>query len=269
MMRKLLKKMMILTAIANTLSFCLARLHWFSMEKEMLGAEFDVINPVKDGEKMYYLVAGCVNQPRSAFDFLLEELDGGVTLVNYQPERGCNIKTIADQVIADAKTHNYQARVVGISIGDYVARRVEDAVPGAKSVGINPEPEPSILRPWSRIASKAGSVIVEALTVPLGWLSTIPWYDGCGNRFSTVFIADQFRDIGFVNDTPYAIDGTAGVIISDHPGKADGDEFLDNARIKQYFKGIPVATAKASHGDTVGSNEAYIEAWHALDLQDF
>lgn len=254
-------------ALLNMLSFCVIRVYWHATKQT--GAKLEVVEPAKDGEKMYYLVAGCVNQPEPAFDFLLDELDGGITYVNYDPVRGCNIATIAEQVIADAKRHSYQPRVIGISIGDYVARQVEDAIPGAKSVGINPEPKSSILRPWANLSTKVGSIIAEAASTALGWLSIIPWYNGCGNRFSLAFIADQFQDIGFTYNTPHTTTGTVGVIISERPGKAEGDEFLENSSIKEYFDGVQIVEAKASHGNTVDMADKYLEAWKKLDLSDF
>ncbi len=267
--------------VLNSLSFLVMRVYWYSSEK--FGAELEVFESAPDGGKMYYLVAGCVNQPHSAFCFLADELDGGITLVNYRAVQGCSIKTIAEQVVEDAERHRYDVRVVGISIGDYVARRVEAEIPGAKSVAINPEPDAGILRPYANVASKVGSVLVEALTVPLGWLSAIPWYNGCGNYFSTAFIADQFRDIGFIRSYPnttkprlgsyqrveHATNGTAGVIISERPGKAAGDEFLSNSSIREYFGDVPIAVAKTGHGNTVDGATEFLEAWRELDLEDF
>ncbi len=251
----------------NMLSFAVTRFCWATTGKT--GAELEVIRPIADGKKMYYLVAGCVNQPRSAFRFLIDELkDGGVTFVNYQAVRGCNIESIAEQVIADAKEHRYDVRVIGISIGDYVGREVEAQIPNAKSVGINPEPEASVLRPYANIASKVGSVLLEVLTVPLGWLSAIPWYSDCGNRFSTAFIADQFVDIGFARAS-YVTGNTEGIIISQRPGKAEGDEFLSNQAISEYFSGVPIAEARTGHGNTVGGADEFLAAWRELDLTDF
>lgn len=253
--------------ILNALSFCVMRIYWYATEQ--CGAELEVARPAEDGEVMYYVVAGCVNQPQSAFDFLMDNLDGGVTFVNYQSTRGCSIRTIAKQVIADAEKHHYQTRVIGISIGDYVSRRVEDAIPGTLTVGINPEPNSSILRPWANVATKVGSVLAEGVSVAAGWLSVIPWYNGCDNYFSLAFIADQFRDIGFTYSTPHAIDGTVGVIISERPNKTEGDEFLRNSSIKEYFDGIPIVSAKASHGNTVDMADEFMKAWQSLDLNGF
>lgn len=253
--------------LLNTLSFCVARVCWYTFGE--CGADLEVMRPAEDSEKMYYLVAGCVNQPRTAFEFLFDELDGGITLVNYRSAKGCSIRTISKQVIADAKKHGYQARILGISIGDYVSRQVEDAIPGAKSVGINPEPSSKILRPWANVSTKVGSIVAEAASAVMGWTSLIPWYNGCGNRFSTAFIADQFRDIGFVYDAPHTTSGTVGIIVSERPGEDEGDEFLDNSKIREYFDGIPIAEAKASHGNTVDMANKFLEAWRSLPKSDF
>lgn len=262
MMRKFFKLIIVPLLLLNSLSFTLVRAVWYF--NGALGAELEVYRPAKDGEVMHYLVAGCVNQPHSAFEFLLDELDGGITLVNYRATRGCSMKTIAKQVIADAKAHGYQAKVIGISIGDYVARCVEDALPGTESIGINPEPTAEILRPWARAATVVGSTLAEVATVPLGWASVIPWYNGCGNRFSIAFIADQFRDIGFTTNTPKATDGVQGIIISERPGKEEGDEFLKNSSIREYFPNAPIVSAKTGHGNTVDGAAEFLKAWHEL-----
>lgn len=250
----------------NALSFCVARAYWYVTGE--FGADLKVMRPAEDDGKMYYLIAGCVNQPQTAFEFLFDELDGGITLVNYHSAKGCSIRTISKQVIADAKEHDYQARIIGISIGDYVSRQVEAAIPGTKSVGICPEPDSSILRPWANASTKVGSIAVEAISAAAGWASLVPWYNGCGNHFSTAFIADQFRDIGFVYDAPHATIGTVGIIVSERPGKDEGDEFLDNSTIEEYFYGTPIVEAAASHGNTVDMADQFLKAWRSLDLED-
>lgn len=259
-----LRKIGLLLAL-NTLSFCAARLYWYS--QGACGADLEVLRPADEGEVMYYLVAGCVNQPASAYAFLLDEdelSDGGITLVNYYSVRGCSMKTIARQVINDAQAYDYQARVIGISIGDYVSRRVEANIPGATSYGINPEPTADALHPWAKIATRAGSFVGQIASAAAGWLSVIPWYNGCGNHFSMAFIVDQFRDIGFITDTPKATGGVNGIIISERPGKVEGDEFLDNSFIEEYFPDVPVAKAKTGHGNTVDGAEEFLRAWREL-----
>lgn len=245
----------------NSLSFCAARAYWYASGN--LGAKFEVYKEAEDGELMFYLVAGCINQPRTAFKFIMDELKevGGVTLVTYQNTRGCSMSTIAKQVVRDAEEHHYKVVTIGISIGDYVARVVEDNLPEAKSIPINPEPDSVILQPWARIASRIGSVLVSGLTIPLGWLSLIPWLNGDGNLFSTAFIADQFRDIGFVTNTPRTMDGVLGIIISEY------DEYLVNSIIQSRFPDVPIVVTPTKHGRTVPNATEFLGAWQKLKLQ--
>lgn len=254
------KKVRALLAL-NSLSFCAARAYWHS--NEGLGAKFEIYHPAEDGELMFYLVAGCINQPRTAFKFIMDELKevGGVTLVTYRNTRGCSMATIAKQVVRDAEKHHYKVVTIGISIGDYVARVVEDTLPEAKSIPINPEPDSVILQPWARVASKIGSVLVSGLTIPLGWLSLIPWFNGDGNLFSVAFIADQFRDIGFVTNTPRTTSGVLGLIVSEY------DEYLVNSIIRSRFPDVPIAVTPTKHGRTVPNAAEFLKAWRELNLQ--
>lgn len=255
------KNKIVKAALLNSLSFCAVRAYWYSTGG--LGAKLVVIKPAEDGERMFYLVAGCINQPSTAFEFIMNELKelGGVTLVNYRNARGCSMTTIAKQVVRYIKKHRYQAVTIGISIGDYVARVVEDELPEAKSIPINPEPDSDILRPWARTASRVGSVLVSGATMLLGWASLIPWLNGDGNLFSTAFIADQFRDIGFITNAPRTTDGALGLIISEH------DEYLVNTIIKERFPDIPIAVTYTKHGKTGPNAAEFLTAWQELKLQ--
>ena len=249
------KKMLTYLLALNALTFCVAR-YGFWEHQGKVGAVLEVIKPAGESGIMNYYVAGCVNQPKAAFEFMVNDLEGGVTYVNYV-NRGCDMKMIAEQVIADAREHGYKARVIGISIGDYVSRWAEHEI-GAETIAINPEPDASLLQPWARYASVAGGAVAKLGAAACGWASLIPFYPSVGGKHSLSFIADQFYGIGTANDAPHSTERTLGVINSDE------DQFLDNVEIERYFEGVPVEYAESDHGNTVDKAPAYIEAWSAL-----
>lgn len=253
-------------AIINSLSFCFARCVSYLIGG--FGARLKVLRPTQRGKQMYYLVPGFLNQGETAFGFLLGELSGGITLVNYRPIWGCSMRKITKQVVRHANTHDYHPFVVGISIGDYVARGVTVEVREARSVPIDPEPHSSLLMPWARILLRFGAVVAYALTIVLGWLSFIPWYSRYKNHFSSAFIADQLFATGF---TPGATNdlwrkhGVLGVIVSQEPtGDPEDDGLIDSRRLTRYFLRQTLVKVPAKYAQTVKYGDKYLAAWRKI-----
>lgn len=219
-----------------------------------------------------YLVAGCGNQPESAFQFILPYLkDYGVTMVDYLPGHVCDMETIAEQVVNDAKLHDYQRiLVIGISIGDYVGRIAENRLGKiAYSIGINPEPDSRLLKTWAKVALRVGVPVAEAVSCAAGWLSKIRWYSDCGNHFSSTFIVSQFREIAFRRDAPRVSKRMLGMILAEADqknGKGEDEFLLGRDAMRKYFgKHVPIYSAKGvGHGNTVKGAFAYERAWKEL-----
>lgn len=258
-MKKMVVFLILVALIINSASFCLARAYWYCFGG--LGADLEVERPADDNGVMYYLVAGNVNQPRQAFAFLVDRLHGGITYVTYRGTRGCDMQTIAAQVMDDAEEHGYTARIIGISIGDYVGRVAEAEFDDVETVAINPEANPRLLQTWARVGTRIASPVMEIVSIPLGWLSTIPFISTCkGTHFSLVFLADQWWEIAYINDAPEFYGSCRGAICS------TDDQFLDNENIEEAFKGVIIEYAESDHGNTVDKADAYIKAWAALGL---
>ena len=253
--KRTIKNLVFALLALNAITYVGARSYWYATGG--VAADLQVVREAGAGEVMNYFVAGNVNQPERAFKFLEDRIDGGITYVTYAETRGCSMKQIVNQVLADAQQRNCRVRILGISIGDYVGRFAESELDNVETVAINPEPHPDILKPYANIGLKIATPIMEGLTVPLGWLSHIP----CIRGFSFAFLADQWRDIAYCSDAPHVTDCTIGVICS------SDDEFLQNAVIEDYFKGVPVITIDSHHGDTQGNGDAYAEAWDQLMAQ--
>lgn len=254
-------------AIINSLSFCFARC--VSYLTGGFGAILRVLRPAQRGKQMYYLVPGFLNQGETAFEFLLDELSGGITLVNYRPTWGCSMRKITKQVARHADTHDYRPFIVGISIGDYVARGVTVVGSEVQSVPIDPEPHSSLLVPRVRIALRLGAIVTYVLTVILGWLSLIPWYSRYRNRFSLAFIADQLFATGF---TPGATNdlwrkhGVLGIIVSQKPTDSpeNSDTVIDSSRLTRYFLRQKLVKVTARYAKTVEYGDKYLAAWRQI-----
>lgn len=249
------KKLLIAALLINSITYVCARAYWYKTGK--VAADLQVVREVGDSGIMNYFVAGNINQPERAFKFLEGKIDGGITYVTYAELRGCSMKQIVDQVLADARQTGCKVRIFGISIGDYVGRFAESDLDNVETVAINPEPHPDILKPYANIGLKILTPAMEGLTVPLGWLSHIP----CIRGFSFAFLADQWRDIAYCSNAPHVTDCTIGVICS------SDDEFLQNSVIEGYFRDVPIITINSGHGDTQGNGEAYAKAWDELMAQ--
>lgn len=243
-------------AVVNAVSYTVARAAWYM--KGEVGATLQTVREIDESGVMNYFVAGNVNQPDTAFKFLEDKLDGGITYVTYNNLKGCSMRLITQQVLDDIGERGCKARIFGISIGDYVSRFAEAEFSEIKTVAINPEPHPKILKPHARYGLGIVTPIMEALTVPLGWVSHVPLPFAKNHKFSLAFLADQWRDIAYLTDAPWVTADTIGVICS------SDDEFLLNDEIADYFANVPTITIESRHGDTEGNAAAYAEAWDAL-----
>lgn len=249
--KRMMVKILVVLLLINSVSFMVCRAAWY-----MSGAVAAKLQLVRGASSkvMNYFVAGNVNQPERAFKFLEDKIDGGITYVTYSEKKGCSMRQIAEQVIDDADILGCKARIFGISIGDYVSRLAEEQLDDVETIAINPEPHPSILKPYANYGLKIVTPIMEVLTIPAGWLSYIP----CIRGFSLAFLADQWRDIAYCRDAPMETAMTLGVICSTE------DEFLQNDVIEEYFKGVPIVYANCNHGNTEDRADEYIRAWEEL-----
>lgn len=258
---KVLATAIIAALLLNTTSSAIARAYWHISGET--GATLTVAREAEPGEPMNYLIAGSYNQPTAAFDhWLTNELDGGITYVMYSP-LGCNLKLIANQVIADIRAHDHPARIFGISIGDYVSRQAEAQLDDVRTFPINPEPEPSTLRPGARAASIGGGILLEALSLVAGWASIIPTplMQTAAGPTTLAHFADQLLNIGLIKAPPHAIDNVEAIFLSGYSAKRSLDQFLQNSKLLKYFKGARVFWVHSDHGNTVDQVEGYRRAW--------
>ncbi len=213
--------------------------------------------------QMNYLVAGLLNQPATAFRFLQKSLRGGITSARFS-SLGWDSWSMARQIATDILQHDYQAMVYAISVGDKVARNLEEILGDRVTIiTINPCTEPSFLKPFLRYSAKILVPILGCLCMLLGWLSAIPILELFGKNYkhySLALLVDQLWEIAYVRPQPET-KRTVGVVCSAK------DEFLQNAEIREYFSGCPCETIQTTHAQTINCANDYLEAIRKLSVR--
>lgn len=255
-MKRLIIKFLIVLEIINVASFMIVRI--FNEPATRL----EVVRTAKPGERMNYLIAGTFNHPGTAFESLVDDMEGGITLVNFST-MSWNAMQMAGVLRKNIVQHDYAAVLYPISVGDKVARWLEWKMPMAdlKVVSINPCPSPTVLKPSVRRFAKVAVPLYQAACYALGWISATPYFpsaDGSLN-YSMILFADQLKEV-LRDDAPHEIGHTIGVIESTQ------DELLDNAEVDDYFgKDVPYFVVKARHADTVNKAREYNEALRQIE----
>lgn len=217
--------------------------------------------PAPANNQMDYLVAGIFDHPDVSMRFLQKKYNRGITIVNnsnfgWSPER------IAQAIVNDIEQHNYHATVYAISIGDQVARFIEEAcylrnIPEdqIRIISLNPCPNCHMLKPHWRIIAKVCTAIIAAFTYLLGWISVIPIIPSFEHKFcSLAFISDQLLSLAAIHPPKYGCSypNTIGIVLSDN------DQFLDNSQVINYFHyQTKVETIPTAHAYTVHAPHLY------------
>ncbi len=270
MRQQLILEIVMAILIMNCATFTLARLILQLSGECAASLEIDPdITPYSSGDvgTMTYLVAGNLNQPAAAFQFLKPELSWCTQNVNYRMI-GWNAKSTARQIADEiCAMMPKKAMVYTISLGDHVARYVEEYLRGSlellgidlEIIAINPCTTVDFMIPPLGALLKIGAPVFEVACHALGWLSVIPVIPTVGGRCSLILLADQYWTIAY-DRPPHETSHTIGVICSKPDEEKDQDGLLDNGQIRSYFgqQGEPIfVTIKTSHGNTVGAAEAY------------
>lgn len=240
----------------NALTFIMARI-WWKWHGD-LAADLEYEDDEIGDEVRTYLIAGNLNQPRKAFEFLGDLLTGPRAYARFRM-RGFSAKDTADAITEDIAWDGVKkARIYTISLGDHVARHLEtDLESGVSVYAINPCPWAAVLKfHWLVLLAVLGPIL-EVFCHALGWLSIVPIIPTVGGKYSLVLLADQY--ITMIYDLPHNHTGqTLGVCLSSH------DEFLNNQAIRHYFPLAKTETVDCGHGDTVGNAQKYYLALEKL-----
>lgn len=240
---------------ANILSFALAQLmapEWFKKPR------LETLWHSPGSGLMNYFVAGTLNQPKPAYQFIMNDIKGGVTWVSFR-NTGWEAELTAKAILNHARRHDYKKiRVFAISVGDHVARYLEDFVRAdpeiqLEVIAINPCSSPTYLNDGLRGAIKAAPAL-QITKYLLGWASLLPVIPTPGEAYSVALLEDQLLQVSRVS-TPRRFERTLGVVLSKN------DELLDNGRIITFLPDdVATVTIDTTHGNTIDAAKLYREA---------
>ena len=242
-------------AIVNFASFVFMRPRWRANGR--LGGELVPHIGDPNSKLMDYVVAGNANQGWAAFGFMRSKLHSNYTYVNYSTV-GWEVTTMVEKIATDIKEHNYKARIFTISVGDHVARYLEnDGSLDVTAYAINPCPNCWSVKWYLMVLLFVFAPIFCLICYGLGWLSIIPFIPTVGGKYSLMLLADQYLTIVY-DLPPNATTKTAGIVLSKN------DQLLNNDAIKQTFSKLKPEYVDAAHGDTVGAGSEYLRAVEKL-----
>lgn len=202
--------------------------------------------------EMTYLIAGNLNQPQPAFNFMTSELDANFTYVKFAVQ-GWNAKATAKAIIKDIRKHNYEARVFAISIGDQVARYLEDELGAEVEIySINPCSYKDTLQPKYCELTTTWALPAEILCHLLGWPTMFPSIEVGGGDYSLVMLVDQYWEIAY-GKPPLKTSCTRGVVLSTN------DEVLNNDYLRSLFGETKIVEIDTAHADTWAAAEEYLK----------
>lgn len=251
----MIEKIILAVLLLNTLSFIVARI-WWGLSGAMAATMRKHVEDESD-KTMTYLVAGNLNQPQPAFEFLLSEISPNYTYMEFD-RWGWNAHSTADAIISDIREYGYEAKVITISVGDHVARYLEEELGDEIEIySINPCSSRKALQPkWRALTSLA--LPVELLCHIIGWPTVIPFIPVKGGEsYSLITLIDQYWTMAY-SKAPLRTSGTSGILLSEN------DEFLKNDYLKELFDGASIVEVETSHADTIGSAEKYLEGMRGL-----
>lgn len=202
--------------------------------------------------EMTYLIAGNLNQPQSAFNFMMSEVGANYTYVKFGVQ-GWNAKATAKAIIKDIRSHDYKARVFTISIGDQVARYLEDELgTEVELYSINPCSYRDALQPKYCELTTTWALPAEILCHLIGWPTMFPSIEVGGGDYSLVMLVDQYWEIAY-NKPPLKTSCTQGVVLSIN------DEILDNDYLRSLFSETRIVEIDTAHADTWAAAEEYLK----------
>lgn len=213
----------------------------------------------RDGRPiMNYLVGGCYNQADTAFDFLLSEIEGGITFVNFS-QYGWKPKNMAQLIMQDAEQKGYAVRLLTISMGDQVARYVEQAMGDQCEIcAINPCPSVAFLKtPLQLGISFVAAPVILVASVVAGWLADIPFLPTGVAPYSLALTSAQYVAMAY-NTPPAVSTATKWVIVS------TDDDYVRRGVTEKFFTNAKIVMIDTGHIDQHANGELYRQAYRQL-----
>ena len=198
-------------------------------------AKLIVERPVRNGEKMTYCLPGLKSNAASAFRFLDQAFvqdttlrKSGFTYIKYE-NTGFDVKTIANQIVDDIKTHNYQPVIISVSVGDQIARLVEREIKGVPIVAINPATNDECLDFWVQIKMRVELFFENFGITSIGWFGLLPICQTDGKPKQSLVLVNDMKNSLIKSRLEVKQSNTKAVFFSYF------DKLLDNAAIYDIF----------------------------------
>lgn len=216
-------------------------------------AKLKIRKAAKDGETMTYCLPGLKSTPDSAFKFqeratIHEDIvmTGGITYVYYE-DSGFNPKTIAKQIVLDIKEHHYRPIIISVSVGDQIARYLEQEIDDLSIIAINPAPNNECLKCDVLTLLTIKCVIKNFILASIGWLGQLRLIKTDGKTRQSLNLVLDMENCLIRSNLEVTTKATKAVILSQY------DKLLENPDVYDIFchansnvKIIKVATDHAN-----------------------
>ena len=212
----------------------------------------------EDGGIMTYCLPGLKSNPEKAFKFQerasIHEKNfivGGITYVAYG-NTGFDAKTIAKQIIEDIREHNYQPVILSVSVGDQIARYVEQEIDNLKIVAINPATNIDCLKCDVMVKLIIKQFFMESFLILIGWLGALKLVKtDSTKKHQSLRLATDMETCLIRSNLEVEGNATKAIIVSYF------DEILDNVNVYDIFscaKDLQVVVVDTGHANlSIGS----------------
>lgn len=217
-----------------------------------------------DESIMNYFVAGMLNQPDPAFNFLVDKVQAGITYCQYS-QLGFNVSEYASTILSDIEINKFKfVKIFTISVGQEVAESLERLINinhpdmDFEIISFNPCCGCEVLQNKFTRLRFLVKIIPLVVKLLLGWVSIIPM-PIADQKCSLVLLFDQLKNI-FTKRLSQS-KATSHVVISEK------DEFLNNDLVFLAYKETAVFhSVDTNHANTVDGGKEYLDAIRSINL---
>ncbi len=234
-------------------------------------ADFLVKKKSEHGGKMTYCLPGIQANPRESFKFLeqltLQKPDlvpGGITYIRYN-NHGFDPQQIAKQIIRDINQFEYEPYIISVSIGDQVARFIEQKVENVKIIAINPATNANSLNFESLFKLQFKLMLMNIFATFGGWLGALRTVCTNSRRRQSISLYLDCLNCLTKSELKVSSRATVGLIVSYFDRLLDNRETVLNF---SYLKERQVALVDTGHANTITGGVLYAEKLEQL-LRDF
>lgn len=215
-------------------------------------AKLKLKRPVEDGGIMTYCLPGMKSTPEMAFRFQerasIHEKNfivGGITYVAYE-NSGFDARTIANQIIKDIREHDYQPVIISVSVGDQIARYVEQEIDNLSIIAINPATNVDCLKDEVVFKLTIAEFFKNIFLALVGWIGLLPVIRTDGRSHQSPSLANDMKNCLAKSNLQVTTNATKVIVLSVY------DEILDNSSVRSEFghiNGLKIALVDTEHAN--------------------